>query len=80
MKNNYDFLEKKVKEVKQELKERKAWKSALCREYGLARTVKEHRELEIIHLIDVAIIMIEHYEKILLEYEGMLCELKEMNK
>lgn len=78
--NKYDFIEEKIKEVKQEIKHRKKWKTALYNEYGKVRTQREHRQDDIIKLIDIANIIIRYNEVILEQYKLMLKEVKEKDK
>lgn len=78
--NKFEFIENKIKEVKEEIKSRKQWKKAIEHEYGLQRTFKEHRQDELIKLYDTANIMIKYNETILHQYEEMLKELERIEK
>ena len=72
----YDFLIKKRDEAKVELRGRKSWKTALGKEYWLQRTqMYDFRKKEIRELIDVANVMIEHYENIVKDYNDMIKEI-----
>ena len=72
----FDFLLKKRNEAKEELRGRKNWETALVKEYWLQRTQKyETRKKEIRELIDVANVMIKHYEKIVNDYDDMIKEI-----
>jgi DNA gyrase/topoisomerase IV subunit A len=75
-----EMLEKEIKNIKEEIKSNKKYRTALYREYGLARTTIYNRQAEIIKLIDLTNISIRHYEKILNEYNEMLKEIKKLDK
>lgn len=74
----FEFIESKIKEVKEEIKARKKWKTALINEYGKVRTFKYNQQNEIIKMVDMANIMIEQNEKILEEYKIMLEKVKKV--
>lgn len=72
----FEFLEKKIEETKQEIRSRKKWITALKNEYCKARTFKYNQQGQIIRMIKIGNIMVEHYTKILEEQKLMLKELK----
>ena len=76
----FDFLKQKEQEIKEELKDRKQWKKALVHEYGLERTFKEGRQIQIIKMVEIANIMIKHYEEILKQYQEMIKECESVRK
>ena len=76
----FTTIANKIAEVKQEIRDRKKWRTALINEYGKARTFKEHREQNIITMLTQASIMIKHNEIILQEYQEMLKALEHTEK
>lgn len=75
-KKSLQFLVDRKNEVKQELKDRKKWLTALNKEYWLQRTQRnEYTKQSVYEMIVVANTMIKHYEVILKEHEDMIKEL-----
>jgi len=79
-KSQFEFIEKKLKEIKQEIRDRKKWRTALFNEYAKVRTFKDHQEKNIMEMISYANIMIRCNEIIAHDYEDMLKELKDVEK
>ena len=74
----FEFLEERSKQIKQEIKERKEWRKLLEKEYNLQRTWKYNLQDSVRKQWSIANKMIEHYENILKEHEEMIKELKEI--
>lgn len=75
MKKEFEFLEERSKQIKEEIKSRKQWEKALKHELMLERTYKEHQENNIKRMLNIANTMIKYYENILKEHEEMIEEL-----
>ena len=72
------FIVERRNKIREELKGRKKWLTALNKEYWLQRTQKnEGTKQSVWEMMVTANIMIKHYEKILDEHNEMI---KELNK
>ncbi len=77
--NQFEFLEKRIKDEKEELKSRKRWAKALADEYCKVRTQKsEVMKKQVMKQYKIACIMVKHQEKIVEELKMMLKECREV--